>query len=326
MRVLITGSSGFIGKNLCLHLRENKFWVRGLDMYAPQDLSHVDDFIQYRLGDYKKNYNTSLRDAVADVDLVIHLASQSHVDNSIRGPKVFIDDNVHGTLELYESCLDLDRKKPLSNIKRIIQFSTDEVGACLDEGSFFENGPFNCGSVYSASKAAQECLAQAYAKTFNLPILTTRCVNVFGKHQANEKLIPTIIKRALSGQKIPIYGSGYQTREWVSVDHVCEYLNTLVLANFIPDGTTVHITGTREMPNIVMANLILGMLGVSHSQISHVEDRMGHDERYSLGRSDSTDHWDLPTYKNENKFMSDLISTVEWYKNNFNQKNEVVNG
>ena len=169
----------------------------------------------------------------------------------------------------------------------------------------------NCGSVYSASKGAQELLAQAYIKTYNLPIFPTRCVNIFGPYQATEKLIPKIISSCMEDKKIPIYGSGYQTREWVHVDHVCEVISWLLMNSIIPHGTALHITGTKEIPNIFLANYISSLFGKTHL-IEHVTDRLGHDERYALGKGDAEILWDMPTYKN--RFSEDLLKTIDWYK------------
>ena len=270
MRILVTGSEGFVGKNLVPHLRRNQVDVVTLDKQSSSDQHHI----QYRLG----SFSEALGERLAGVDCVIHLASESHVDRSISGPKEFVDNNVAGTLELYEAC------KPHKDLK-IVQFSTDEVGACLDSGELVEEYKFKVGSVYSATKAAQELLAQAYINTFDLPIITTRCVNIFGPYQADEKLIPTVCRRAMMNESIPVYGNGMQTRQWVSVSHVCEFLNEVATSNYIPPKALLHITGTKEIHNILLVRTILSILEKPGSLISHVKDRPGHDVRYALGRS-----------------------------------------
>lgn len=302
MHILVTGSEGFVAKSLVPYLRSNQIEVTTLDKDPSSDPSHI----QYRLG----SYSGELSRFFEGVDCVIHLASESHVDRSITGPKEFIDNNVTGTLELYEAC------KPHKDHLKIIQFSTDEVGACLDRGELTEEYKFHTGSVYSASKAAQELLAQAYIKTFDLPIITTRCVNIFGAHQADEKLIPTICRKAIRDERVPIYGSGMQMRQWVSVEHVCEFLNVVATSTYIPPKTLLHITGTREIHNILLARSILNMLGKPGSLITHVTDRLGHDTRYALGRTEETDRWGVPQYLEEN-FMKDLEQTVEWYRSKY---------
>lgn len=304
MRVLVTGSSGFVGTNLVPHLKSNQIEVITLD----KDPSTTGDaHILYRLG----SFDGELHSILETCDAVIHLASESHVDRSITGPKEFIDNNVNGTLELFEAC-----KPHLSTLQQIIQFSTDEVGACLEKGELTEEYKYHTGSVYSASKAAQELLAQAYIKTFNLPIVTTRCVNIFGAQQADEKFIPTVCRKALANDPIPVYGSGMQLRQWVSVEHVCEFINYVTTSNFIPPGSLLHITGTREIHNIMIAHTVLSLLEKPASLISHVIDRLGHDTRYALGRTEETDRFGCPRYEEKN-FIEDLGRTVKWYEEKY---------
>lgn len=316
--VLVTGSSGMVGRNLCRHLKNNQFEVIGLDYQTPDsppDLQPesikpwlgsfgLDGFLKYRLGENSDDLRASILEKLNGVEYVIHLASQSHVDRSISHPQQFVIDNVAGTLELLEMC------RSLPNLQRIVHFSTDEVVACVESGSAKEDATFRCGSVYSATKGAQELLVQAYIKTHKLPIVTTRCVNIFGPEQNIEKFIPKIVWSAVNDQKVPIYGDGSQTREWVHVDHVCDVINWAMLNTYMPNGKVVHIVGTKEIQNIVIANLILGRLGKSHL-IEHVADRLGHDVRYSLDAGDAHVVWDMPTY--QGSFVRDLFKTVDWY-------------
>jgi len=324
MVVLITGSSGFVGKNLTKKLKNLGWSVIGMDYvdYLPLnvvptqeqvklwlDEFGMDGFIKYRLGSYEsKQITDAILEKLNGVTHIVHLASQSHVDRSIQSPNQFILDNVSGTLELFE----LSRNLP--NLKEIILFGTDEVVACLEDGEATEKSLMNCGSVYSASKGAQELLAQSYIKMYNLPIHITRCVNIFGPYQAEEKFIPKIISSCIKDEKIPIYGSGYQTREWVHVEHVCEVISWLLMNSIVPHGTILHITGTKEISNIFLANYIASTFSKSQL-IEHVADRVGHDERYALGKGDSEILWDMPIYKN--RFVNDLLETIKWYKEKY---------
>lgn len=310
MKVLVTGSVGFVGKNLCPYLQNHNIEVVGLD--KDSNGKPDENFLQHQLGSWS-GFNLSQFLDYHQISSIIHLASESHVDRSISGPKAFIDNNVLGTLELFEAVKNARNEVP------IILFSTDEVGACLESGAFLEKGqPFKCGSVYSASKGAQELLAQAYINTHGLQIITTRCVNIFGAHQASEKFIPTVIRKALYDESIPIYGNGMQERQWVHVDHVCKILNELAVSTCIPPESVLHITGTHEFPNNLLAHTILSLLNKPSSLIQYVSDRLGHDVRYALGKSEETDRFGLPEYDPGN-FMDDLKRTVSWYEKQFSE-------
>lgn len=332
MNVLVTGASGFVGRHTTRHLKKCGFNVIGLDFVYPDDRSTfwtsanmptkeetvawlesygLDGFIKYRLGTYE-NAETmqAVLEKVQGVQIILHLAAQSHVDRSIKGPRTFIDDNVGGTVELFEMA------RHMPKLEKVILFGTDEVVACLDEGSADEKAIMYCGSVYSASKGAQELLAQAYIKTHGLPIITTRSVNIFGPEQADEKFIPTVIRNAMSGKGAPIYGNGFQSRQWVSVEHVCDFLNWIAVNTFVPHGTILHITGTPEIPNIFLAHTILSLMG-KPNMIEHVEDRLGHDVRYSLARGEGSLIWDSPVYAHSECFMQDLKATVDWYQQHY---------
>lgn len=311
LKVLVTGSSGFVGQNLVIDLVEKGFDVVALD----KDPSNVKlpkvTYVSYRLGSHDPVGLEDFKSKTVGVNCILHLAAESHVDRSISGPLPFVENNIIGTLELFELARDL------SHLNQIVLFSTDEVGACLEQGSFYEKGQaFKCGSVYSASKGAQELLAQAYVNTYNLPIITTRCVNIFGPNQADEKLIPTVIRKALNNEKIPVYGSGMQMRQWVSVSHVVDMLNQLAISTCIPPNSVIHITGTHEIYNIVLVHTILNLLDKPSSLIEHTRDRLGHDVRYSLGKSEETDRFGLSEYA-QDRFMEDLDFTVRWYKSHY---------
>lgn len=328
MKVLVTGARGFIGRNLCEHLDKVGIEVVALDMsfqclVTGQNIKEkYKKTIQYQLGSYW-GMSSEEENLVRECDVIVHLASSSHVDNSIYGPRSFTDLNVGGTLELYEICKNIKKE---GRKQTIIQFSTDEVVSCLP-GRYqaFEDSGFKCGSVYSATKAAQELLAQAYIKTWGLEIITTRCVNVFGKYQAYEKLIPKAIKAILTGGEVPVYGHGYQERQWVHVDHVCEFLNEVIVATFIPPGTILHITGTKEIPNLMMLQLVAQHCN-KQLQIKTVEDRLGHDVRYALHKSSATSDFIQLDYEEKHSFLEDIKKTVQWYESIQETHKEVVSG
>lgn len=301
MKILVTGSSGFVGKNLVPHLKANHFDVLTLDAVS-NDLFETN--FEYKLGTFSPITMEMIEKSGAQS--IIHLAAQSHVDRAISGPRKFVDDNVNGTIELFE----VARKMELQNI---ILFSTDEVGGSVEEGSFFENDPMKPENTYAATKAMQEHLAQSYVKAYDLPIVITRCANIFGKHQADEKFMPTVIRNALADKPIPVYGNGKQIREWVPVEFVCEFIHFLAQASFVPPMSRLHITSSETgIQNLHLVYMVLAILGKPTSLVSFVSDRPGHDVRYSLGRSNATDMYGLPN--NERNFMKDLEETINWYR------------
>ncbi|MCL2031572.1 MAG: dTDP-glucose 4,6-dehydratase [Oscillospiraceae bacterium] len=244
-------------------------------------------------------------------DAVVHFAAESHVDNSIETPDVFMETNVNGTVNLLNAARaawstgdDLYREGV-----KFLQVSTDEVyGSLGPEGLFSETAPLDPHSPYSASKAAADLFVKAYADTYKLPVNITRCSNNYGPYQNPEKLIPLMIHNALNGIPLPVYGDGMQVRDWLYVEDHCAAIDC-VLQKGIP-GEVYNIGGNTERFNLDIVRLILRYLQKDESLIRHVTDRKGHDRRYAIdaGKIRSGLGW-----RPETSFETGIVKTIEWY-------------
>lgn len=331
MKLLITGGAGFIGSNLILFLlsRRDNVSILNLDKltYA-SDLSYLipvegDEryrFIQADLVD---------RDAVREIvrefrpDGVMHLAAESHVDNSITGPEPFVMSNVLGTFNILEECRQLWLEDPNGYPgKRFLHVSTDEVyGSLGKEGAFTEKTPYAPNSPYSATKAGSDFLVRSYFKTFNMNVVTTNCSNNFGPHQHDEKLIPTVIRKALAHEPIPVYGKGENVRDWLYVtDHCNAILSVFEKGNV---GETYIVGGHNEWRNIDLVQLMCDILnelvgegpeGDYKNLITFVTDRAGHDLRYAIDPSKIQREIG---WKPEMKFEEQLRETLAWYASRY---------
>lgn len=330
MNVLVTGGAGFIGSNFIpLFLSLNPtFNVINLDLltYA-SNLDNLDEVKE------NKRY-TFIKGDICDSDFVngifkkhniesvIHFAAESHVDNSIANPVSFISTNINGTFVLLEAAKNHwleegNRLQKRHERYRFYHISTDEVyGSLGDEGYFSENTPYAPNSPYSASKAASDFLVRSYNHTYGLNTVTTNCSNNFGPKQHNEKLIPTIIRKAISGENIPIYGMGTNVRDWLYVDDHCKVID-IVFKKGKP-GETYLIGANNECANIEIANKICRLLdelcpkknGLYKDQITFVTDRLGHDYRYAI---DATKLKQELKWKPKYNFEEGLQKTVAWY-------------
>lgn len=332
--ILVTGGVGFIGSNFIIHFLENNPLVRlvNLDLltYAgnPDNVKAVEKNERYVFvkGDIcDRNLVDSLF-TQHEISGVIHFAAESHVDNSISGPEAFIRTNINGTFTL----LDVARKhwlnapfevKPGSEEKRFLHISTDEVyGTLGKEGLFTETTAYAPNSPYSASKASSDLLVRSYHHTYGLNVVTTNCSNNYGPKQHKEKLIPTIIRKALSGQPIPIYGDGMNVRDWL---YVLDHAKGIELAfKKGRAGETYNIGGRNERTNMQIVNTICSHLdrekpnasGKSYKdQITFVKDRAGHDKRYAI---DATKIETELGWKAEENFETGIVKTVQWYLQN----------
>jgi dTDP-glucose 4,6-dehydratase len=309
MRVLVTGGAGFIGSNLVRFLIENTDWeVIVLDKltYAGnlENLRGLEEnprfkFVRGDIVDRKV-----VDECMKGVEIVFHLAAESHVDRSILKPQDFIVTNVFGTHVLLESAL-------IHRPRLFINVSTDEVYGSIENGSFKEDSPLSPSSPYSASKASQDLLGQAYFKTYSLPVITTRCSNNYGEYQFPEKLIPLTITNLLEGKPVPVYGKGENIRDWI---HVRDHVKALYLISQRgKPGEIYNIAGKCERRNIDVVKKILKILGKDESFIKFVKDRPGHDFRYSMDTSkiEREIGWEP-----EIDFDRGLEMTVQWFIEN----------
>ena len=309
---MVTGGCGFIGCNFIRHiLRAHEDWkVLNLDKltYAGR-LENTRDFAdnpRYKFvkGDIcdKRLVHKIMEDF--DPDAVVHFAAESHVDRSISDPTPFIESNVRGTCVLLDAALE-------NEVDKFIQISTDEVYGSIKSGSFKETDRLEPNSPYSASKAAAEMFARAYFVTHGLPVVITRSSNNYGPYQFPEKIIPLFITNLVRGLKVPVYGTGLNVRDWLYVEDNCEAID-LVLQKGKP-GEIYNIGGGEERTNLELTKMLLKYLGKSEDHIEFVEDRKGHDFRYSL---DCTKINKELGWKPKTSLEKGLKLTVDWYLKN----------
>jgi dTDP-glucose 4,6-dehydratase len=307
-KILITGESGFIGSHL-INLFTNKYpnyEIHGLDKltYAANKnyTKHLEN---------KTNYKFHKVDIFnrEDVFKLIHLAAESHVDNSIANPLLFVETNIVGTLNL------LDAFRSVSS-GRFHHVSTDEVYGDLNEfdSAFTEKNPYNPSSPYSASKASSDLIVRAYHRTYNINIVITNCSNNYGPHQHHEKFIPTIISSILHNKQIPIYGSGKNIRDWLHVEDHVEALDLIFHQGH--SGETYNIGANNEVSNLELVYLIsdICLEKKIHQDprglISFVKDRLGHDNRYAIC---SKKLYEQLKWQSSIDFKQGLSMTIDWY-------------
>jgi dTDP-glucose 4,6-dehydratase len=313
MRLLVTGGAGFIGSNFVRRSLEGSLpgisSILVLDKltYAgiKENLEVISGHDNYEFihGDI---CNFDLVASLLDtVDGVVNFAAESHVDRSIESASAFVETNTTGVQVM------LDAMKKVGGKKRFLQVSTDEVYGSIDTGSWHEDFLLQPNSPYSASKAGGEYLARAFHKTYKLDVVTTRCSNNYGTHHFPEKLIPLFITNILEGKKVPIYGNGGNIRDWLHVDDHCRGIHKVLMGG--KSGEIYNIGGGRELTNLEITHSILHAMGADESSIEYVEDRKGHDLRYSV---DWTKINRELGYEPQVKFEDGLRDTINWYKNN----------
>ena len=310
MNIIVTGGAGFIGSNFIFHMLDKypDYRIVCLDCltYAG-NLSTLEPVMDNPNFRFVKESITD-RDAVYKLfeeehpDMVVNFAAESHVDNSIKHPEIFVESNVQGTLNLLQACKEL-------GIERYLQVSTDEVYGTLGKtGYFYETTPIQPNSPYSASKASADLLVRAYYETYGLPVLNTRCSNNYGPYQYPEKLIPFFISKLLKGEKVPVYGDGLNVRDWLYVYDHCEAIDVVLHKGKI--GEVYNIGGHNEKTNMEITHLILDTMGKDESSIEYVADRLGHDRRYAIANDKITSElgWE-PSIT----FEEGIKLTIDWY-------------
>jgi dTDP-glucose 4,6-dehydratase len=311
MKLLVTGGLGFIGSNFIRYMLSKREDVEivNLDKMGIgsniENLRDLEDSERYRFIKGDLNDLNLLSDLIGKVDAVVNFAAETHVDRSIANPRLFLENNTIATFNLLEAARRFNRKV------RIVHVSTDEVYSDIIAGSYDEESRLKPSSPYSASKAAADMFCHAYHRTYGLDVIITRCVNNFGPYQFPEKLIPKTIIRASLGLKVPVYGSGKNVRDWIYVLDHCEALK-LVLEKG-SSGETYNISAGNEYENIEVVKRILEIMGRDESLIEFVEDRPGHDLRYSLNSSKIRRELG---WKPSHTFEHALKKTIEWYLQN----------
>ena len=313
MRILVTGGAGFIGSNFVRRAMEQS--LTGIDSIIVLDaLTYAgvranlaplngQDNLKFVEGDICDSALVS--SLLPHVDAVINFAAESHVDRSINSAAEFIKTNIAGVQVLLDAIKASERKL------RFLQVSTDEVYGSIETGSWDENCPLLPNSPYSATKAGGELLARAYHKTHGIDVVITRCSNNYGTHHFPEKLIPLFVTNLLEGKKVPVYGNGKNVRDWLHVDDHCRGIHAALING--KSGEVYNIGGGRELTNLEITHLILEAMGADESSIEYVEDRKGHDLRYSV---DWTKIKNELGYEPQVKFEDGLMETIKWYREN----------
>jgi len=311
MKLLVTGGLGFIGSNfirLMLHEHDDIQILNIDDLRLgsnPESLLDLNENPRYafRKGDIADA--RFIAGLIKDADAIVNFAAETHVDRSIARPDSFLHSNVQGVFNLLEAL------RHHNSSARFVQISTDEVYGDISSGSFTEESTLKPSSPYSASKAAGDVFVQAYARTYGLQAMVTRCTNNYGPYQFPEKLIPKTILRAKSSLRIPIYGTGQNVRDWIYVIDHCRAVQAVLLRG--RKGEIYNISAAEEKSNLDIVKIILQALGKSEDLVDFVEDRPGHDARYSLDsiKIRTELHW----HPQEN-FADGIEKTIAWYLEN----------
>ncbi len=310
MRLLVTGGAGFIGSNFVQRAlgRGDEVTVYDALTYAGNmaNLAGLDDAYRgstYRFVEGDVCDGDLLAATMVDHDAVVHFAAESHVDRSITDPARFVVTNCQGTATVCEVALRLE-------VGRVLHVSTDEVYGSIDVGSYVETDVLSPNSPYAASKASSDLIALAYHATFGLPVVVTRSTNNYGRFQFPEKVIPLFVTRLLAGGSVPLYGDGANVRDWCHVDDNCDAID-LALRSGV-SGSIYNVGAGNEITNLDLTGRLLSLCGADESSIEYVEDRLGHDRRYSV----DTGRIEALGWEPQRGFDEGLAETVAWYRDN----------
>jgi dTDP-glucose 4,6-dehydratase len=312
VKYFVTGAAGFIGSHFVRQLMAGAYGgdVTGVTVYDKltyagnlANLATVSDDKRYAFVQGDICDGDLLDQVLPGHDIVVNFAAETHVDRSIHGPQDFVITNVVGTQTLLDACLR-------HGIPRTVHIGTDEVYGSIDEGSWDEGEPLRPNSPYSAAKAAAELLVRAYHVTYGLNVSSTRCSNNYGPYQFPEKVIPLFVTNLIDGGTVPLYGDGLNVRDWLHVDDHCRGI-ALVIDKGGP-GESYNIGGGLELNNRELTERVLDAMGADWSSVQPVEDRKGHDRRYSVndGKLRSLG------YAPQHRFDEGLAETVQWYRDN----------
>ena len=326
MTMIVTGGAGFIGANFVFYMLENHpedrivcldklTYAGNLSTLAPVMENPNFRFVKADICDREAVYGLFEEERP---DVVVNFAAESHVDRSIENPGVFLETNIMGTAVMMDACRTF-------GVQRFHQVSTDEVYGDLPldrpELFFTEQTPIHTSSPYSSSKASADLLAMAYYRTYGLPVTISRCSNNYGPYQFPEKLIPLMIANALADKPLPVYGEGFNVRDWLYVEDHCKAIDLILQRGRV--GEVYNIGGHNEMKNIDIVKLICKALNKPESLITHVTDRKGHDMRYAIDPAKI--HAELG-WLPETMFTDGIEKTIQWYLDNRAWWEEIVSG
>ena len=318
MKLLVTGGLGFIGSNFITKILDEKsdFEVVNIDAQLhgadKRNLSGIENNENYEFVNGNITNKRLMEELISKCDAVVNFAAESFVDRSINDANPFLVSNIRGAFTI----LDIITKQK----KRMIQISTDEVFGSLPKGSADEQTKFNPSSPYAATKAAAELLINSFSITHNSDVVITRCTNNYGPRQFPEKLIPKTIILAKQERSIPIYGNGKNLRDWIFVDEHCDAVYEILING--KSGQAYNISANNEISNVQIVHKILEIMGKSNDLIEFVEDRPGHDQRYSLDSSKIKNEFGWSTKIN---FEEGIRKTIEWYEKNFSYYESISN-